>query len=186
MKTKNILIISMILIIIVLVIDKLIVAKYVNWLHQLVGIKPLILIGVDFKIPYKIGGVSTLLMMYIIIFFIFLPWTDMFDRNKWKDAFKRWYYIATALLALPLGLIIGGILYKLIKSIFPESLNSLLESFGIGGTFFIYENDIFTIEATALSLIGLAFGIYFYFKRIRNVNNIYSDFVNSIIQRSRK
>jgi hypothetical protein len=125
----------------------------------------IILFGAEFTIP-KIGAFTSLFSISLLTFILFIPFKEIKSKEKWKNNLLLFSKTIFYILLLPVLMLIGGFLYKLLKDSLPDFVCTIFESFGLAPKIFFGAHEFTKLNGSLASFVGLLLGLYYIYRKI--------------------
>jgi hypothetical protein len=161
---RTILLVAVVSMLLALPVDRLLVTRYVPGAVNAVMVKPgFVALNVPLAQDATMGGLSLLIMPIVVGSVAVLPFRSLRQRAAWVQAWRNWRSIIIIfLVVVPVGMVLGGFVYSLIKSSLPGPASAALESTGFKPTLYLWNKDTHLagpFDTTVGSLAGLLAGL---------------------------
>jgi hypothetical protein len=150
--------------------DKLWLSKHVSLLSDILMLK------IDIKCPGisaltipAFGLIPVFLIVMVIYTLTILPYKNLKDKKSWVEVKGKLKGVIWGILAIPICIVIGAILYLLVEKLFPETATKIAEAFGASLSFFIMDpkEPVLKLEGSIACLLGLITGLYILTKKVK-------------------
>ena len=117
-----------------------------------------------FNLP-QVGLFMLLGVPLLVAALRFLPWHTPRNKQSWINGFEKWSKIIIWFFVIIFLTAVGQIFYLALKSITPEGLRNVAESFQLVANIRFGAFEFAELNSSLTAVVGLFLGLYFFMKK---------------------